>query len=53
VDEGKKTEEKKRCYQATDAAKNWEKKKSINDISESFTADVLPWVTASCKLGST
>lgn len=26
VDEGKKREEKKRCYQATDAAKNWRKK---------------------------
>ncbi|MBZ6431462.1 MAG: hypothetical protein LBE64_10310 [Acinetobacter pittii] len=53
VDEGKEKKEKKRkdATKATDAAKNWRKKNSINEISESFTADVLPRVTASVSLG--
>jgi hypothetical protein len=53
VDEGMKKEEKKKrkdATKATDAAKNWRKKNSINEIRVSFTADVLPRLTASVSL---
>jgi hypothetical protein len=46
VDEGKKREEKKRCYPSRACGKKSEKKKSINSINENLTANVLPVFTA-------
>lgn len=50
VDEGKEKRRKEKMLPKQNAAKNWRKKNSINETSESFTADVLPQLTASVNL---